>query len=169
VPGAYLSDDDYRLVTNLVPIVCIDVLPIKKDDAGIWHIGMIIRATGSQTGKITLIGGRVQHSELINDAILRHIKNDLGLDAFGYAEGLSESKPFMVQQYLHQDSVESEEYAFDPTKNSIGLTYLIEISESPTATNEASEFLWVSDIEGKKFGFNQQVVAKKALEYLSER
>jgi ADP-ribose pyrophosphatase YjhB (NUDIX family) len=169
MPGAYLSDEDYQLVTNAVPIVCIDVLPVQKDESGNWNVGMIRRATGSQAGRLTLIGGRVQHSERIEDAIHRHIQTDLQLENFEYLDGQSESKPFMVQQYLHQDSIDSDEYGFDPTKNSIGLTYLIKIDGTPVAANEASEFHWISDIDGKEFGFNQQTVAQKALDFLNEQ
>lgn len=163
----YLSEEDYQLVTSAVPIVCIDVLPVQQQDSGKWSVGMILRATGSQTGKLTLIGGRVQHSEHIKDAITRHLKTDLHVNSFEFLDGLSEDKPFLVQQYFQADTAESDVYGFDPTKHSIGLTYLIHILEDPAPVNEASEFHWISDIDQKIFGFNQQVVAKRALDYLS--
>lgn len=163
----YLSDEDYQLVTGAVPIVCIDVLPVRQEESGKWCVGMILRATGSQAGKLTILGGRVQHSEHIKGAIDRHLKTDLQVSSFEFLDGLAEDKPFMVQQYFQRDATDSDQYGFDPTKHAIALTYLIHISDEPRPLNEASEFHWISDIDHKQFGFNQQIVVKRALNYLS--
>lgn len=164
--NSYLSDEDYKLVTNAVPIICVDILPVRKDENGQWNIGVILRATGSQAGKLTILGGRIYHGEFIEEAIERHLNTDLNVTSFEYLDKISDDKPFLVQQYTHTESSDSDRHGFDPTKHALALTYLVKINEEPKPVNEASEFHWVSDIDQKEFGFNQQVVVKRALDYL---
>src|SRR5581483_11298113 len=94
-----LPDDLYRTVTESLPIVCVDVIPVRKLD-GQWQIGVITRATGSQAGKLALIGGRIRHGESIEQAIKRHLNNDLLIKDFRFFQGDS-SHPFNVAQYEH--------------------------------------------------------------------
>lgn len=163
----YLSDNDYSLVTASVPIICVDILPVRKVESGKWQVGLIQRATGSQKGKLTILGGRIYHSESIEGSISRHLKTDLQINNFAYFENLSDDKPFMVQQYFQAESSDSHVYGFDPTKHALALTYLLKISETPKPVQEASDFFWISDIDEKDFGFNQQVVVDRVLGYLS--
>ncbi len=167
MPQGYLTDEDYKLVTNSVPIICVDILPVMQDEMGAWKVGVIKRATGSQVGKLTILGGRIFHSETVGESIHRHLRTDLQIGSFAYCEGISEDAPFMVQQYFQKDSSDSDTYGFDPTKHALALTYLIEIKETPNPVNEASEFQWIDSISEKVFGFNQQLVVVRALDYLS--
>lgn len=152
-------------MTENVPIICTDILPVKNG-----AVGVIRRATGSQAGKLTILGGRIYHSETITDAITRHLKTDLNIDTFTYHDNLLEEKPFMVQQYFMQDSVGgNEQYGFDPTKHALALTYLVEIDDvNILPRNEASDIVWITEKITKPLttGFNQHVVVNKALDYL---
>lgn len=165
----FLPEDLYETITKNTPIVCVDIIPIKKTEK--WQAGMIRRATGSQAGKLTILGGRIYHSEKIDDAIRRHLKTDLSIDNFAHSSHCSEEKPFMVQQYFMKDQADINEYGFDPTKHALALTYLVEIDEQTIIPkNEASEFAWINDpiTDANKTGFNQSIVINKVLKYLNQ-
>lgn len=167
--GDYLSDELYEMVTQSVPIVCVDIIPVINK-RGKYEAGMIVRATGSQAGKLTVLGGRVYHSETIDKAIARHLKTDLGVEAFAYFNGSSAENPFMVQQYFMKDGPEGERYGFDPTKHAVTPTYLVEIDEALVVPQlEASGFVWIKDIidDPAAAGYNQHIVVNKALQALN--
>lgn len=71
-----LDDKTHALVTRSVPIVCTDMVFIREVNSK-TELGMIMRETGSQKGKYTVLGGRIKHSESIGEAIDRHIETDL--------------------------------------------------------------------------------------------
>ncbi len=161
-----LSSKEYELVTNSVPIVCIDVIPLIYSNNTV-KLGAIIRATGSESGKVALIGGRILKNESITEAIRRHIQKDLSCTQFSYNQLNNEDSPFLVQQYEHTASLPKKFECFDPTKHSIGLTYLIELQETPVATNEARDFLWLSEHDiNDNFAFRQDFVFKQVIKNL---
>ncbi len=162
-----LSEKDYRFITSSVPIVCIDVIPVRLNEGHI-ELGAIVRKTGTESGKIALIGGRIVKNESISDAIRRHLNKDLNILDFKYSPLNSEDSPIIVQQYEHSTQ-SSRIKCFDPTKHSIGLTYLIEINQEPKPANEASKFLWLKqgDIDDS-FAFRQDIVFRKAFKKLEE-
>lgn len=71
-----LSSKEYELVNNSVPIVCIDIIPLIYSNNSV-KLGAIIRATGSESGKVALIGGRIIKNESITEAISRHIQKKI--------------------------------------------------------------------------------------------
>ena len=161
-----LTTKDYELVTGSVPIVRIDVIPVIQEKNTI-KLGAIIRATGSESGKVALIGGRILKNESITEAIKRHLQKDLNCINFSYCKYNSESNPFLVQQYEHTASSPNKFECFDPTKHSIGLTYLIELQEKPIATSEARDFLWLTEKDiNDNFAFGQNFVFKQVINRL---
>jgi ADP-ribose pyrophosphatase YjhB (NUDIX family) len=163
-----LSEKDYNFITSSMPIVCIDVIPVRPNGKHI-ELGAIIRKTGTESGKIALIGGRILKSESISEAIQRHLSKDLNISDFKYSSLNEEDTPFTVQQYDHSGKDSAKFVCFDPTKHSIGLTYLIEINQEPKPANEASEFLWLrqGDIDNS-FAFRQDIVFRKAFKKLEQ-
>lgn len=165
--NGYLDDDLYKTVTENIPIICVDIIPIKKDEN--WKVGLIVRATGTQAKKWTILGGRIYHSESVDEAIGRHLKHDLGVENFNHFKDFSDQNPFMVQQYFMKDNFESDRYGFDPSKHSLALTYLVQIDESQlTPRNEAEDFVWIEDqiTDASQTGYNQHVMVNRALEAL---
>lgn len=164
--SSLLSNKDYELVTSSVPIVCIDVVPVTYEN-NILKLGAIIRATGSESGKVALIGGRILKNESITEAIARHIQKDLSCTSFRYNQLNNENSPFLVQQYEHTAGSPNKFECFDPTKHSIGLTYLIELQQNPVATNEASDFLWLTEKDiNDNFAFGQDFVFRQVINKL---
>ena len=162
----YVSDELYKTITDSMPIVCVDMIPVRKvgDE---WELGVITRATGLEQGKLALIGGRIQHNESLNDAILRHLGDSLDISHFSFTQHNSLEKPFHVHQYFHQPSAQSP-VGFDPSKHAVALTYLINITEDPSPRDEASAYHWMrSDQMPGNFGYNQDQVIEAAFNLLA--
>lgn len=165
----YLPDEQYRLVTSSVPIVCVDIIPVRQTGDSSWEIGVIERATGSQASKLAVLGGRIHHSETISEAIARHLQDDLSVYSFSFLGTNSTSRPFIVQQYAHAASAEKPT-GFDPTKHAIALTYLIELTDKPHPQREASSFTWINSSQVPyDAAFNQDVVMRAAFDFLAEQ
>lgn len=163
---SYLPDELYQKVTESMPIVCVDMVPVRSIGASEWEIGVITRGTGSQAGKICLLGGRIWHNETITDSLKRHLITDLGVTAFSYFQRDDFTSPFYVQQYIHGTASKSP-YGFDPSKHAIALTYLLTIDDIPKPKNEAIGFHWVRKHEVPVVGgYNQQIVMRAAFDRL---
>lgn len=160
-----LPDKLYKNITGNVPIVCVDIIPVKQIN-NTWYIGIIKRSTGLESDKLAILGGRISLNETIPEAINRHLLKDLGIHKFTFYKTNKTQTPFYVQQYFL--GVKSEKpYGFDPTKHAIALTYLVTINDTPIPKNEASEFRWITKQEiPKKPAFNQDTVMQEAFRYL---
>ena len=164
----YLPDDVYATVTKSVPIICVDLIPVRKNGGGKWEIGVITRATGSQAGKVALIGGRIGYDESVIDAVRRHLTTDCGIDKFMFLSCNEVNRPFSIEQYIHRKDAKNSTY--DPTKHAISLTYLMEIDKVPKPKNEARDFLWIQNTGIPEMtAFNQNVVMRKAFEFLQNK
>ncbi|HVE80964.1 MAG TPA: DUF4916 domain-containing protein [Candidatus Dormibacteraeota bacterium] len=158
-----LDDKDYLKAIKSVPIICVDVVPVRFiDDKP--QIGIITRQTGPFAGSAAVVGGRVRKDETITEAIARHLRHDLEIEFFEFFRS-NEATPFYVQQYFEE--VESgSSYGHDPAKHDIALNYLIEIQDDPKPKNEASDFYWINESEVPKSGYRQEIIMKAAFKHL---
>jgi ADP-ribose pyrophosphatase YjhB (NUDIX family) len=165
----YLSDATYRFVTDIIPIACVDMIPVDNNGDTV-RFGTIIRATGREAGKIALIGGRVQKDEPLNVAMGRHMSVSLGNDKFSMYPENEIDRPFYIAQYNHAERMDG--HLFDPTKHSISMTYLVTIPEPDLSLvgNEARSFQWIEIDELPDEGaFNQHLVLRKAAQFITSR
>ena len=154
----YLPQKLYDQITESIPIICVDVIPLKSEN-GKKYFGVIQRKTGPEAGKLALIGGRVYKDEKIIDAIKRTLMNDLSVDDFTFYE-CEEAHPIIVGQYMHTNNVVGD-YMYDQTKHSVSLTYAINIDQAKIKPkNEASDFLWINDADNQIFAYGQNKVIK---------
>ncbi|HYF96885.1 MAG TPA: DUF4916 domain-containing protein [Patescibacteria group bacterium] len=150
--NVYLSDKDYKKVTASVPIICVDIVLFNKEEN---KLGFIRRGT-----KHALIGGRIGLGESIDEAIKRHLANDVGISEFKYYKCYPQ-KPVLIHEYDKAKSSENEKKrGFDPTKHSIGLTYILATNQDPVPANEATDFKWAEkhELERIDFDFGQKSV-----------
>ncbi|MDP2874116.1 MAG: DUF4916 domain-containing protein [bacterium] len=158
----------YEMGVEILPVVCADVIPVKKD-GGLIKVGVILRATGPESGKLAVIGGRVRRDQKISDAISKHLKTDLAISQWTFHPDNSEEHPFYVQQYF-QRSNSNDKFGYDPTKHAIAMTYLIEIEGEPKPKNEANSFVWVTEAEIPEVtAYNHGQVMKQAFEFIERR
>lgn len=155
----------YELATSWMPLVCVDLVPVKLTEAG-PQIGVIERATGSQKGRLAILGGTVKKNERITAAIHRHLEESLGEQDFAYHQGNNEDRPFYVAQYAHQPDSDG---LFDPSKQSMGLTYLVDINDPTVIRDEASAFHWITREEIPEVtAYNQGHIMTRAIDFLTD-
>lgn len=160
-----LSQPVYDLMTEVMPLACVDVIPIDISESGLMRMGTITRAIGPETGKLALLGGRIRKDETIKDAIGRHLNDSFGDDRFDFHEGNDESSPFYVGQFMHMPHTPDRQY--DPGKHTVTQTYAIDIDGPTTIQNEASGFKWISiDEIPSEAAYGHHISLQKAAEFL---
>ncbi len=165
-PAGYVSDELYSQVTATFPVICVDVIPF---DAATNRIGVITRATGQEAGGLAMIGGRIQKDESVEKAIKRHLLNDLQIKDFSFYTGNTAARPFYVQQYFHGNAPKGELKGYDPSKHSIGLTYIIEIKGTAQPKAEAASFHWIDESGIPETGaYCQGLVMRQAYVFLAK-
>jgi ADP-ribose pyrophosphatase YjhB (NUDIX family) len=79
-----LDPEMWRQVQQLVPITCVDVLPVQLsngDRGTIQRVGLILRETPHQGERWCLVGGRLLRKESFHEAVTREIRDALGRQA----------------------------------------------------------------------------------------
>ncbi len=145
VPGS-LSDQDWEAVQARVPIVCVDVVPVKRNPLGaITHVGLIKRTSPFGGQEVWCqIGGRVRRSELLAEAANRHCRDALGVAA--YKE--SDPRPGYVMQWF--PDYDGSDWGSDPRKHAVSVCYLVDLPGALEAQphSEALDFSWFPVPEG---------------------
>jgi len=135
----WLPEDDWRKVQRCLPILCVEVLPVRRAGGAVREIGLIRRNTPHQGIRWCLIGGRLQYDELIAEAVGREIREALG-EGVGYVwDGRDE--PLKVAQYM--PTTQKGEY-FDPRQHAVSLVFAVDLSGAPSPRGEALDFQWFS-------------------------
>lgn len=159
----WIPKDKYKLVCSLVPILCVDLLPILPESN---TFGLIERDDYKGRRGFNLVGGAVLIDEPLEEAVMRHLTVTLGgkvqLDA-------STLNLVGVYQYIREsDSTRPH----DPRKNAVSVTYAGRISGSPEAAGEAYAF-HSFEIDNPPpldaFGFGQGHVVYDALKATTAR
>jgi len=163
----WLSDDEWEHIQTLVPILCVDILPIRlNENRELDSIGLILRETPLQGDRWCLVGGRVLYRETILEAIHRQLTHTLGSNISYDSD--ADRQPDYVAQYAPQTVTVAGFDAVDPRKHAVGLTYCIEISGQINPQFEAKDFKWFAptEISLVPFGFHQDAVMGECLERL---
>jgi ADP-ribose pyrophosphatase YjhB (NUDIX family) len=158
-PG-WLTDDEYRRVREIVPIVCVDVLPWRDGAAG-REIGLITRAGDRGRPALSLVGGRVRRDETLEDAVRRHVTETLGT-AVSY-DPLDMSRPMGVFEYFPD---RARGPFVDPSKHAVAMTYTARLSGEPQPAGEARSFEWFAAADPPptdRFGFGHGEVVRRLL------
>ncbi len=161
-PG-WLSQEDAELVRALVPIPCVDILPVREKDLGL-EVGLITRTDYQGGETFAMVGGRVLRGETLNEAVTRHLEETLGRN-ISWAGSFDELAPDGLLQYFPE--AREGNFGVDPTKHSIALTWMVEIfGEVVVVGGEATDFHWF-DVEKlpprKAIGFGHWRMVEKLL------
>ena len=153
----------YDLITDIMPLLCVDVLPVQDGPSG-PRLGIITRATGPERHKPAILGGRINKDETISRAVGRHLLGSLGSAEFTYHQGNDEGRPFYIAQYVHTPSAPG---GYDPTKHAIALNYLIRIPEPKRVKDEALDFKWTElDEIPEVSAYNHHLAMQRAADFL---
>ena len=160
----WLPVEDWRKVQRCLPIVCVDVLPIRRRQGELRDIGLVFRETPHQGRQWCLIGGRLQYNELLTEGVERELREALGDKIIFTCFGSDE--PLKVAQYL---PTPDKGELYDPRQHALALTYVVELSGEITPQGEALEFSWfpvagLAEMQG--IGFGQQPIIIECLQRL---
>lgn len=160
----WLEPADWTWAQMNLPIVCVDILPIRcaRGEAHqVESIGLIKRITERGSLGWCLVGGRLLLRESLTSAIKRQIKETLGNQV--RISLPVDPIPILIAQYAPSGR---PPFYLDPRKHSIGITYAVEVKGTANPRGEAVAFQWFRIGElppPMQFGFNQDRIVKKCL------
>jgi ADP-ribose pyrophosphatase YjhB (NUDIX family) len=139
----WLSAEDMNLARARLPIVYLDVIPVRVDEAGrITKVGLLLRGRPDGSISRALISGRVLHGERIRDALLRHIEKDLG--ALALPQLPTNPAPFTVAEYFPDPDVSG---FHDPRQHAVSLVYVVPVKGDCAPSQDALDLVWLTPKE----------------------
>lgn len=163
----WLSGDDFDAIRRRMPIVYINLVPIRVDETGkVTQVGLLLTASAEGEIRRSLVTGRVKYRETIREAINRNVDKDLGPVAF--ARIPATLQPFGVFEYFPDE----EGALHDSRQHAIALGYTIVVSGECQPSQAALDFVWmeIRDLSDSflesEMANGQHHVVKSALSYL---
>jgi hypothetical protein len=164
----WLSGDDFDSIRRRMPIVYINLVPIRVDETGnVTQVGLLLTASAEGEIRRSLVAGRVKYRETIREAISRNLDKDLGPVAF--ARIPATLQPFGVFEYFPE---QDEGKLHDSRQHAIALGYTIVVSGECQPSQAALDFVWMDtrDLSDSflenEMANGQHHVVKSALSYL---
>lgn len=138
-PG-WLSADQLGDVRDRVPMVYVQVVPVRVDHLGrVDRVGLLLLATPDGTISRALVSGRVLHGETVREALWRHVTKDLGLECDPQLP--ASPVPFTVAEYFP----DPRRTGFhDPRQHAVALAYLVPIAGTCEPSQDALQFSWMT-------------------------
>jgi ADP-ribose pyrophosphatase YjhB (NUDIX family) len=138
-----LSDEEFSTIRAKMPIVYVDAVPVRIDALGqVTHVGLLLRMRPDGTISRTVVSGRVLFRERIRDALIRHLKKDLGPVALPRLP--TEPAPFTVVEYFPDASHSG---FHDPRQHAVSLAYVVPVDGDCQPTQEALDLVWFTPAE----------------------
>ena len=141
--GGLLSREEMDAARERLPIVYVDVVPVRVDEQGtVVAIGLLLRAGEDGQIKRALVSGRVLYHERIRAALLRHIEKDLGPLALPRIPPAPQ--PFTVAEYFPTPGVTP---FHDPRQHAVALVYVVPVTGECNPRQDALELTWLTPEE----------------------
>ncbi len=141
--GPWLSPDDLDLVRRKVPMVYVDVVPVRLDvDGSLLRVGTLLRSPREGGLARTVISGRVLLHETVRSAITRHVEKDLGSMALPRVP--ASPQPFTVTEYFPTAIPHA---AHDPRQHAVSLAYVVPVDGDASAQRDALQLAWLTPEE----------------------
>lgn len=136
-----LPDDLWGTVQASVPIVCVDVVPVRGRGEDL-QVGLIRRRYADDGDPVWChLGGRVRHGETTDEALARHLHETL--------EGArvdvgTDPQPHHVVQWFPPDVRTGGTYGRDPRKHALSLCWALRLGDDVEVRHggEGSELHW---------------------------
>ena len=138
-PGSsWLSRDELDSARQRLPILYVDVVPVRADEAGaLQAVGLLLRITGSGEISRAVVSGRVLYHERLRSALLRHIEKDLGPLALPRLP--ISPQPFTVAEYFPTPGVTA---FHDPRQHAVSLAFVVPVDGDCEPQQDALELTW---------------------------
>ena len=141
-PSSWLSDRELRQVRSELPILYVNVVPVRTNTSGVINeVGLLLRADEGMMSR-ALVAGRVLFHETIREAILRNLEKDLGLAALPRVP-LSPT-PFAVAEYFPTHGFGT---FHDARQHAVALSYVVAIDGDCEPSQNALDIVWLSPEE----------------------
>ncbi|MCH8613378.1 DUF4916 domain-containing protein [Arsenicicoccus dermatophilus] len=151
--AAWLSHESLEQARERLPILYVDVVPVRVDDRGeVTHLGTLLRVSGDGTVARELVSGRVMYHERLRDALLRHVEKDLGPLAMPRIP-LS-PQPFTVSEYFPTPGVTP---FHDPRQHAVALGYVVPVAGDCAPSQDALDLAWVTPDEARSRGVAEEM------------
>lgn len=143
IKTGWLSRDELENIQANVPLVYVDAVPVRVDEAGrVTHVGLLLRQAADGTISRMVVSGRVLYGERIRDALLRHLEKDLGPVALPRIP--PEVAPFTVVEYFPDPEVSGFQ---DPRHHAVSLAFVVPVAGDCQPTQEALDLRWFTPVE----------------------
>ncbi len=146
----HLDDALWQTVQASVPIVCVDVVPIRDGEDGL-EVGLIERTFPGSGARVWChLGGRVQHGETVTEALTRHVTETV---EGARLELPADPQPDYVMQWFPSALRTDPTFGDDPRKHAVSLCFGLRLGEDLVARSggEGLDLRWfpaeLSDIE----------------------
>lgn len=141
--GPWLSPEDLEFVRRKVPMVYIDIIPVRLDDLGaVEAIGMLLCVDDDRIFR-TFPSGRVLFHETVREALVRHIDKDLGPVALPQIPPTV--TPFTVGEYFPTPGAGW----FDERQHAVSLAYIVPMQGDCNPGSDSLEFTWFTPGEAR--------------------
>ncbi len=138
-PSSWLSDRELRQVRSEMPILYVNVVPVRTDAAGqVTEVALLLRADEGMMSR-ALVAGRVLFHETIRDALVRNLEKDLGLGALPRIP-LSPT-PFAIAEYFPTPDFGT---FHDARQHAVALSYVVAIDGECEPSQNALDIVWIS-------------------------
>lgn len=140
--GPWLSPEDLDLVRRKVPIIYVDILPVRVDTQGVVQaVGLLLRAVREEVISRAIVSGRVLFHESIRQAIVRHVEKDLGPLAMPRLP--TSLVPFAVGEYFPTPG----SGLYDPRQHAVSLGYVVPVDGECEPQEDALDLAWLTPEE----------------------
>ena len=141
--ATWLSDEDLETVRARMPIVYVDAVPVRVDGLGnVTEVGLLLRVGPDGSINREVVSGRILYGERVREALLRHLKKDLGPLALPRIP--PSPQPFTVVEYFPDAQVSGFQ---DPRQHAVSLAYIVPIEGDCEPSQDALDLVWVSPDE----------------------
>ncbi len=163
-PSGWLSDRELTQVRSELPILYINVVPVRTSSSGvITEVGLLLRADEGVMSR-ALVAGRVLFHEPIRDAIVRNLEKDLGIAALPRVP-LSPT-PFSIAEYFPTPGFGT---FHDARQHAVALAFVVPIDGDCAPSQNALDIVWLtpeeaaSDEVADEMAGGQHVLLRHAL------
>ncbi len=138
-PSSWLSDRELRQVRSELPILYVNVVPVRTDASGkVIEVALLLRADEGMMSR-ALVAGRVLFHETIRDALVRNLEKDLGLAALPRIP-LSPT-PFAIAEYFPTEGFGT---FHDARQHAVALSYVVAIDGECEPSQNALDIVWIT-------------------------
>ena len=153
IRGAWLAEDDLASARERLPIVYVDVVPVRTDERGqVIEIGLLLRAMPDGSISRAVVSGRVLYGERVRDALMRHLEKDLGSVALPRVA--PSPQPFTVVEYFPDASVTG---FHDPRQHAVSLAFVVPLDGDCSPSQDALDLVWGTPVEALRPEFQAEM------------